>query len=146
MDLKKFNQNAINCIYKTAQIGLASISNVSEEVEHSGLKEELSKEYEGYESFISKLTTFIKENEYELKEVNPMKKAFMWGSIKLNTLTNDSSSHIASLMIKGTVMGITEMQELINGNSNALDQEIVEYAKELKSLMENYEQDLKKYL
>ena len=75
-----------------------------------------------------------------------MKKVFMWSSIKLNTLTNDSSSHIASLMIKGTVMGVTEMQELINGNSNALDQTIVQYAKELKELMEEYEQDLKKYL
>jgi len=146
MDLKKFNQNAINCIYKTAQIGLASISNVSEEVEHVALKDELVKEYEGYESFICKLTTFIKENEYELKEVNPMKKAIMWSSIKLNTLTNDSGSHIASLMIKGTVTGITEMQELINGNSNALDERIVNYAKELKELMEKYEQDLKKYL
>ena len=86
------------------------------------------------------------ENEYELKEVNPMKKAFMWGSIKLNTLTDDSSSHIANLMIKGTVMGITEMQELINGNSNALDQNIVNYAKELKEMMESYEEELKKYL
>lgn len=146
MDLKKFNQNAINCIYKTAQIALSSISNVLEELDNVTLKEELKKEYEGYESFTCKLTTFIKENEYELKEVNPMKKAIMWTSIKLNTLTNDSGSHIASLMIKGTVTGITEMQELINGNSNALDQNIVKYAKELKELMEKYEQDLKKYL
>ena len=146
MDLKKFNQNAINCIYKTAQIGLSSISNVLEELDNVTLKEELKKEYEGYESFICKLTTFIKENEYELKEVNPMKKAIMWSSIKLNTLTNDSGSHIASLMIKGTVTGITEMQELINGNSNALDERIINYAKELKELMEKYEQDLKKYL
>ena len=146
MDLRKFNQNAINCVYKTAQIGLASISNVLEEVEHATLKDELKKEYEGYENFICSLTTFIKENNYELKEVNPMKKAFMWSSIKLNTLTDDSSSHIANLMIKGTVMGITEMQELINANSNALEAEIVNFSKELKALMEKYEQDLKKFL
>lgn len=146
MDLKKFNQNAINCIYKTAQIGLDSISNVLEEVEHSALKEELRQEYEGYENFISNLTTFICEKGYQVKEVNPMKKAFMWGSIKLNTLTNDSSSHVANLMIKGTVMGITEMQEMINSQSQAVEPEILEQAKKLKTLMEKYEQNLKKYL
>ena len=146
MDLKKFNQNAINCIYKTAQIGLDSISNISEEVEHSALKSELAMEYEGYESFICELTTYINDNGYQLKEVNPMKKAFMWGSIKLNTLTDDSASHVANLMIKGTVMGITEMQEMINSDSSAIEKPIVDFAKKLKTLMEKYEQNLKKFL
>jgi len=146
MDLKKFNQNAINCIYKTAQIGLNSISNVSEEVENSALKGELATEYEGYENFISELSAFIVEKGYEIKEVNPLKKAFMWGSIKLNTLTNDSSSHVANLMIKGTVMGITEMQEMINSQTEAVEPEIIELAKKLKKMLEGYEQNLKKYL
>lgn len=146
MDLKKFNQNAINCIYKTAQIGLNSISNVSEEVENSALKGELATEYEGYENFISQLSAFIVEKGYEIKEVNPLKKAFMWGSIKLNTLTNDSSSHVANLMIKGTVMGITEMQEMINSQTEAVEPEIIELAKKLKKMLEGYEQNLKKYL
>ncbi len=146
MDLKKFNQNAINCIYKTAQIGLNSISNVSEEVENSALKGELATEYEGYENFISQLSAFIVEKGYEIKEVNPLKKAFMWGSIKLNTLTNDSSSHVANLMIKGTVMGITEMQEMINSQSEAVEPEIIEMAKKLKKMLEENEQKLKKYL
>ena len=146
MDLKKFNQNAINCIYKTAQIGLNSISNVSEEVENSALKGELATEYEGYENFISQLSAFIVEKGYEIKEVNPLKKAFMWGSIKLNTLTNDSSSHVANLMIKGTVMGITEMQEMINSQTEAVEPEIIEMAKKLKKMLEENEQKLKKYL
>ena len=146
MDLKKFNQEAINSIYKTAEIGLSSISNVSEEVEHSALKEELRNEYEGYENFISNFSTFIVSNGYEIKDVNPVKKAFMWTSIKLNTMTNDSASHVAQLMIKGTVMGITEMQEMLNSKGGAIDSEILKYAEELKNLMEKYEQELKKYL
>ncbi len=146
MDLKKFNQNAINCIYKTAQIGLNSISNVLEEVENSALKGELATEYEGYENFISELSAFVVEKGYETKEVNPVKKAFMWGSIKLNTLTNDSSSHVANLMIKGTVTGITEMQEMINSQSEAVDSEIIAFAKKFKKMLETYEQNLKKYL
>ena len=146
MEIKKINQEALNSIYKTAQIGLASISNVSKEVENSAMKEELDNEYEGYEKFISEITTYIVQNGYEKKEVNPMKKAFMWTSIKLNTLTDDSSNHVAQLMIKGTVMGITEMQELINSENKALSEEVLHYAEELKDIMEKYEQQLKNYL
>ena len=39
-------------------------------------------------------------------------------------------------MIKGTVMGITEMQEIINSESSAVEKPILEYAKKLKTLME----------
>ena len=146
MDLKKFNQEAINAIYKTAQIGLSSISNVSEKVTNSAFKQEHESEYEGYEKFISELLSFIKENDYETKEVNPMKKAFMWTSIKLNTLTDDSCGHIAELMLKGTIMGITEMQEMANSGVKALDEKILSYCEKLKSLMEQYEENLKKFL
>lgn len=146
MDLKKFNQEALNAVYKTAQIGLSSISNVLEKVTQTDLKEELAAEYEGYEKFASDLATFISENEYELKDVNPMKKAFMWTSIKLNTLTDSSSNHVAELMLKGTVTGIAEMQEMINSNAKAIDENVLSFAEKLKSLMEKHEENLKKFL
>ncbi len=146
MDLKKFNQEALNAVYKTAQIGLSSISNVLEKVTQTDFKEELTSEYEGYEKFASALATFISENEYELKDVNPMKKAFMWTSIKLNTLTDSSSNHVAELMLKGTITGIAEMQEMINSNAKAIDENVLSFAERLKSLMEKYEDNLKKFL
>lgn len=146
MDLKKFNQEALNTVYKTAQIGLSSISNVLEKVTQTDFKEELTSEYEGYEKFASSLATFISENEYELKDVNPMKKAFMWTSIKLNTLTDSSSNHVAELMLKGTIAGISEMQEMINSNAKAIDENVLSFAERLKSLMEQYEDNLKKFL
>lgn len=146
MDLKKFNQEALNAVYKTAQIGLSSISNVLEKVTQTDFKEELTSEYEGYEKFASSLATFISENEYELKDVNPMKKAFMWTSIKLNTLTDSSSNHVAELMLKGTIAGISEMQEMINSNAKAIDENVLSFAERLKSLMEKYEDNLKKFL
>lgn len=146
MDLKKFNQEALNAVYKTAQIGLSSISNVLDKVTQENLKEELNQEYEGYEKFASKMATFIKENEYELKDVNPMKKAFMWTAIQLNTLTDSSSNRVAELMLKGTVTGITEMQEMINSNAKAIDENVLSFAEGLKSLMEKYEENLKKFL
>ena len=39
-----------------------------------------------------------------------MKKAMMWGSIKMSTLTDGSRAHIAEMMVQGTVMGITALR------------------------------------
>jgi hypothetical protein len=64
----------------------------------------------------------------------------------MNTLADDSTSHIAELMIKGTVMGITELTEIINKHENDLEQTTAELTKELLSLEETYEQRLKKLL
>jgi hypothetical protein len=38
-----------------------------------------------------------------------MKKAMMWSSIKMSTLTDNSRSHTAEMMAQGTVMGITAL-------------------------------------
>ena len=64
----------------------------------------------------------------------------------MNTLTDDSKSHIAELMIKGTVMGITELIEIKNGHQNDLGEKTKEFLNGLLCLEEDYEQRLKKLL
>ena len=43
-------------------------------------------------------------------------------------------------------MGITELCELINNSERVTDKKIIEYAERLKTLEEEYEQRLKKFL
>ena len=69
----------------------------------------------------------------------------MFTSVKMNTLTDSTKSHIAELMIKGTVMGITELTAMIN-EKKTLDKEVVEYIEKLLVLEEEYNEKLKKYL
>ena len=66
--------------------------------------------------------------------------------IKMNTVMDDSVTHIAEIMIKGTVMGITELCTLINDANSQIREEILTFAKKLKVLEENYEERLKKFL
>ena len=70
----------------------------------------------------------------------------LFTSVKMNTLTDDSTSHIADMMIKGTVMGITELRQLISRGQDKISGEIIDYAKELLSLEESFEERLKTYL
>ncbi len=145
MELNEYNQKAINDIYKNAHIALQSISDLIPAVEDDDIKNELREEYEGYEKVIGKISTFMAENGVEPKDINPLKKAMMWSSIKMKTLFNSSKNQVAEMMINGTVMGINELTAMKNESTN-LDEGVLTLLEELLSLEEKYEQELKKYL
>ena len=145
MELNEYNQKAINDIYKNAHIALQSISDLIPSVEDDDIKNELREEYGGYEKIIGKISTFMAENGVEPKDINPLKKAMMWSSIKMKTLFNSSRNQVAEMMINGTVMGINELTAMKNEGTN-LDEGVLTLLNELLSLEEKYEQELKKYL
>ena len=87
-----------------------------------------------------------KDKGLELKEPNPMKKAMMWGSIKMSTLTDNSRSHIADMMVQGTVMGITALRTTANDFSNDGDERIKTLLKEMIDKEEEFEKKWKSYL
>lgn len=140
------NQQTIGDIYKNAHIALQSISNVLPKCDNLSLKEELKAEYEAYEKFIGEVSSFMTEKGYEIKDINFMKKAMLWTSINLNTLTDDSTSHLADMMVKGTVMGITELAQILSREEGNVDDKILDFARKLKDLEETYEKNLKTFL
>ena len=140
------NLDFINEVYRNAHVALQAISNVLDDVSDNSFKKELLHENEGYENFIGEVSKYMTENGYEKKELGVMKKVMMKTGIKMNTIMDDSVTHIAEIMIKGTVMGITELCTLINDANSEIREEILEFAKRLKELEENYEERLKKFL
>ncbi|MBQ8427243.1 MAG: hypothetical protein IJX16_05745 [Clostridia bacterium] len=145
MEFNEYNIKALNDVYKNAHIALQSISDLLPSVENEEIKKELQEEYEGYEKTIGEISAFMAENGIEPKDINPIKKAMMWSGIKMNTMFDTSRTHIAEIMIKGTVMGITELTAMKNESSN-LDERTIEYIDKLLALEEEYEQRLKKFL
>jgi hypothetical protein len=82
----------------------------------------------------------------ELKEPNPIKKAVMWGSIKMSTLTDNSRSHIAEMMVQGTVMGITALRSTEGELSPEGNEEILSLIREMIEREEEFEKKWKSYL
>ena len=132
-------------IYRNTHYALQSISDVLPETEDEELREELKRMHDGYEKISGKAAMFGRENGVELKEPNPVKKAMMWGSIKMSTLKDNSRAHVAEMMTQGTVMGITALSRSMNECKGA-DKEILQIAGELLHMEQNYEQTLKTYL
>ena len=146
MENQNTDKEALVSLYKNAHIALQSISDIIKEVSDENMRQELSDQYDGYEKYIGKLATYMKETSTEVQDINPLKKAMLFASVKMNTMTDDSVSHVAELMIKGTVMGITELHELLNGCGSDISETVRNYAKELTELEESYEDRLKKFL
>ena len=101
MEVKK-SEEILAEIYRNCQLALESISDILPEIEDEGIKAEILRQHEEYEKICGRAACLARDKALELKEPNPMKKAMMWGSIKMNTLTDNSRAHIAEMMIQGT--------------------------------------------
>ena len=145
MQKNDYNLKAINDVYKNAHIALQSIKDLLPQVDDIELKNELREQYEGYDKFIGKLSGYMAENNYKAQDINFMKKAMLWSSIKMKTAFNNSRNQIAEMMINGSVMGINELTAMKNECSN-LDEGVAFFVKELLDLEEKYSESLKKYL
>jgi len=143
---KKQTEEALAEIYRNAQLALTSIADIMPEIgEDEKVKDELQAQHEEYERFSAKAAMLARDLGIELKEPNPMKKMMMWGSIKMSTMTDNSRSHIAEMMVQGTVMGITALRctagELMDG-----DERIVSLLNEMIDKEEDFEKRWKAYL
>lgn len=141
----KKDEEVLAEIYRNCKLALQSIEDILPECEDGELKAEMQSQSEGYERISAKASAYAKNKQIELKEPNPLKKMMMWGSIKMSTLTNGSRSHVAEMMIRGTVMGITSLKTT-QTESESEDENVKNLLNELIELEERYEKKLKSYL
>lgn len=143
---RKKTEEVLAEIYRNCQLALQSIADILPETEDEKLKQEISLQHEEYEKICGRAAALAKDKGVELKEPGMMKKAMMWSSIKLNTLTDGSRAHIAEMMIQGTVMGITSLRTSQSEMPLEPDEEIATLLNELIALEETFEEKLKEYL
>ena len=134
-------------IYRNARLALQSISNILPEVDDHETRLELERQHEEYERFSAKAAMIAKDRNIELKEPGPIKKAMMWGSIKMNTMTDNSRSHIAEMMVQGTVMGVTSLRASGSEIYPSEDKdEIIDLLTEMIKAEEEFEKKWKEFL
>ena len=141
----KKDEEVLAEIYRNCQLALQSISNILPEAEDEEIKKEMESEHEGYEKISGKASVIAKNRGIELKEPNPMKKMMMWGSIKMNTLTDNSRAHIADMMVQGTVMGITALRKTAGELVGVCDERILSLLNEMIKSEEEFEKKWKSY-
>ncbi len=128
-------------VHRNCQLALQSITDILPESEDECVREELMREHEEYEKMCSRAAIIAKDKNIELKNPGPIKKAMMWSSIKMNTMTDNSRAHIAEMMTQGTVMGITALKSSLSDMSDEEeDEDIRRLAEDVLALEERFEE------
>ena len=138
-------QYILNQINQGIKMGMDSISNVSEKVQDSRLKDELLFQYDKYNEILNEVNDELSNYDNFPKDLNPMQKAMGWMGVEMNTLTDKSNSKIAEMMIQGTNMGIIKGVKLLNHNPDT-EQHIKDILNKFIDFQQNNVEQLKKYL
>lgn len=101
---------------KAIKMGEDSYAIVIEKTEDTEFKQILQKQSEKYEEFLNYIN-----KEYENIDRKPAdtpigQKIMGWTGIQMNTLKDNSSSHISEMLIEGSIMGYVKCHKLINSN------------------------------
>ena len=142
---KNINLTILNEIGKATRMGLSSITFVSDKVDDETMKKDLSTQYSEYGKILDKVNTQF-ESYGEIPDEEPLKDKMMsWTGVQMNTLMDNSNSHIAELMIQGNLMGIIESQKLLN-HSPEMEPAIKGILNEFITLQNNNIEKMKEYL
>lgn len=142
---KSENINALDEICKGACMGMDAIHFILEKVGSNDLKEYLQECYKKYEKVKENIEEVYPEyNDGNPHETNIMNKAMTWYGIEIKTLTDDSTSKLAELLLQGINMGIIEGRRILN--KKEIDNKVSEIVSEYVSMQEMSMEVLKKYL
>lgn len=139
------NKELLISIYQNTSTAVQSINELIKKTEDKKFKDLLNAQYKRYEDFQTKVEELAATHNIELKDNNWFEKAKLWSSIQMSTMSDDSTRHLAELMLVGTVMGtLTCYKNKIDYAS--ADQETLTLLKELEEMEEKNFNELKKYL
>ena len=106
MEKSTVNQNVLKNCYKNAKMAILSIEDILPKCD-GALKEELISQHEGYNNHLTEIALTAVNVGIDLPDVSGISKGMLNASINMKTLIDDSHSHLAEMLIKGSVMGYT---------------------------------------
>lgn len=104
--------------------------------------EDLLEEYEDLEERINKV--YDKYSDEEPHETNAMNKAMTWYGIQIRTITDDSNSKLAEMLLQGLNMGVIEGRRLLNQKDG--DDKVLDLVNDYVDMQEKYVEEMKEFL
>ena len=144
---KEINKNELllTSIYQNVQTALQSLDNIMPSVKCDALASEISRQEGEYNIISEECEVIAKADGINIKDNNVFEKIRLWSSIKMSTLTDKSTTHIAEMLLLGTFMGTLQCIKDQSDHAGA-DEEIMNLLNKLMKLEENNIETLKTYL
>lgn len=139
------NINALDEINKGACMGMDAIKFILDKAENEDLIKEIEEEYKEYEKTSKVINkVYHKYDDGKPHETSAMNKAMTWSGIEMRTLTDNTTSKLAELLVTGVNMGIIEGTRILN--RKCINKEVEGIVSDYVKMQEKNLDNLKKYL
>ncbi|MBQ9080312.1 MAG: hypothetical protein IJY27_04485 [Clostridia bacterium] len=105
-------------IYKDMKMGADSIINLLPKVDDEAMRSRMTEQLDGYEKFAKQAKEVLDAEGVEPREEGMMSKMGAKMGMSMKTMVDSTSSHIAELMMEGSVMGICELTRTLRTFEN----------------------------
>ena len=132
-------------IVRNTEMGIQSISNLMSHVENEDFRKVIMNQQDDLRNFYNRALNELDCDEQEQAKSGFFEKTMLKAGVSMNTMFNDSLSHIADMLIDGYNMGINSVQKCVNELKKD-DTEMPSIASEILSFYEDCITDLREYL
>ena len=113
--INKQSSEILKSVYRNADMAYESSGDVLKHCAHTRLRDEISAERERYRSVASQARTELIRRGSAAKPYPPHIKMMSKMGIEMKTMMDSNSQKLAELMVRGTTMGIIDMQHALSG-------------------------------
>ena len=143
--MDNINLKLLNVIFQNTKMAIQSIQELMPSIKCVNLIQEVSEQESEYQIIAKECSMIATSENQNLKDNNWFEKARLWSENKFLILTDNSTAHIAEMMIIGTMEYMIDLIKAIS-DCKECEQEILDLAKKLLSNEEKNVEKLKKFL
>lgn len=143
--MKSDDVKVLQEVQKNAKMAIKAIDTISEKIYDDNLSMQVTRESMKYSDIYNKAADRLLKGKAAPYKESGFQDMMLKNGVRVNTMFNTSTSHIAELLIQGSNRGLTSMWKAINHNEDAGNISM-EVAKELMDFEEKNIERLKQYL
>ena len=139
------NLDFLNRLYKYVTTDIESIKLLIDKAKDPDQKNDLIAELQDYRNIAGTIELKLSEYQEAPKEIDTFTKTGLWSSVQLNTLMNQSSNHIAQMIIKGDETRIYTLEKDMKDHPD-IDSDVREIGVSLLMAEKNHKEHMRYYL
>lgn len=134
-------------IYKNMKMGAESILGLMPKVNDEGVRRRMTEQLDGYEKYARQARRILDIEGVTPREEGVMAKMGAKVGMSMKTMVDSTESHIAELLMEGSVMGICEMTRALRSYENTdCSEETLRMCRDIISLENDNLEKAKRFL
>ena len=141
-------QEFLTYLYQDSDMALDNLTHLINKInkKDNKIKKVVEGLIKGYENYLVKIKTYMKENNYEIQSKPLISKVGAYFGINMEVMKDNSDSKMADMLIQGLTMGVLNVTKKLDTYKNDVPKEVISLGKEFKKFQQEGIGFLKKFL